>query len=65
VFHIYLPKIYQANFHQKRPKRRPQARRKDDVEKGVRKMGIGNWKQVAQDRDRWRRATREALILLG
>ena len=58
-------KIYRASFHQKRPKRRPKTRREDDVEKGIRKMGIVNWRQVAQDRDRWGRATGEALILLG
>jgi hypothetical protein len=28
------------------------------------KMGIVNWRQVARDRDGWRRATREVLILL-
>jgi hypothetical protein len=34
-------KIYQANLHQKRPKGRPKARWKDDVENEVRKMEIG------------------------
>jgi hypothetical protein len=29
------------------------------------KMGTVNWRQVAQDRDGWRRATGEELILLG
>jgi hypothetical protein len=33
--------------------------------RNLRRMGIVNWRQVAQDRDGWRRATREALILLG
>jgi hypothetical protein len=28
-------------------------------------MQIDNWRQIAQDRDGWRRAMREALILLG
>jgi hypothetical protein len=28
-------------------------------------MGIVNWRPVAQERDGWRRAAREALILLG
>jgi hypothetical protein len=31
----------------------------------IRKTEIGNWRQVAQDRDRWRKATGETLILLG
>jgi hypothetical protein len=57
-------KIYQTNLHQKRPKGRPKARWKDEVENNIRKMQIDNWRQVAQDRDGWRRATREALIFL-
>jgi hypothetical protein len=36
-----------------------------DVENDIRKMGIVNWRQVSQDRDGWRRATSEALILVG
>jgi hypothetical protein len=31
----------------------------------IRKKGIANWRQVAQDRDGWSRATEERLILLG
>jgi hypothetical protein len=27
--------------------------------------GTVNWRQAAEDRDGWRRATREVLILLG
>jgi hypothetical protein len=34
----------------------------NDVRK---KIGIVSWAKVAQDRDGWRRATREALIHLG
>jgi hypothetical protein len=36
----------------------------NDNETDTRKMGTVNWRQVARDRDGWRRATREALILL-
>jgi hypothetical protein len=54
-------KIYQANVHRKAT----QSRRKDDVENNVRKMSIVIWRQVAEDRDERRRATREALILRG
>jgi len=28
-------------------------------------MGLVNWRQVVQDRDGWRKATGEVLILLG
>jgi hypothetical protein len=38
---------------------------KDDVENVIRKMGIVNWRHVVQDRDGWRRATMDVLILLG
>jgi hypothetical protein len=31
--------------------RDPKARCKDDVQNNIRKMGIVNWRQVAQDRD--------------
>jgi hypothetical protein len=38
---------------------------KDDEENDMRKMGSVNWRQIAQDRDGERRATEEAIILLG
>jgi hypothetical protein len=38
---------------------------KDDVEHDIRKMGIGNWRQLAQNRERWRGATSEVLIIVG
>jgi hypothetical protein len=38
---------------------------KHDVENDIRQIGIVNWRQVAQDRNGWRTATREVLILLG
>jgi hypothetical protein len=41
------------------------ARWKDDVQNDIRKMRIVNWRHVAQDKDGQRRATMEALILLG
>jgi len=41
------------------------ARRGDDVENDVGRMGIVDWKQVAQDRDRWRTKTMETLVLPG
>jgi hypothetical protein len=40
-------------------------RREDDVDNDVRKMGIVNWKQVAQERDRWSTETTETLVLPG
>jgi len=52
-------KTYQANLHQE-----DKARRKYDVENDTRKIGIVTWEQIAQDRDGWRRAIGEKLVLL-
>jgi hypothetical protein len=41
------------------------SRSKDGVENDRRKVGIVDWRQVKQDRDGWRRVTREVLILVG
>jgi hypothetical protein len=57
-------KICQDNLHQKRPNGRPKTRCKNDVENGVGKIGIVTCREVEQDRDGGRRATRQALILL-
>jgi len=42
----------------------PNPKWKDDVENGIRKIGIVNWIEVAQDRDGWRRATGRRLSFL-
>ena len=57
--------VLQNNLHQKQRKERSKTRRKDDVENDVRKMGIVNWRQVAEIGDGWRTAIGEALIFLG
>jgi hypothetical protein len=60
------PRTYtRLTYPKKRPKWRLKARWKDDVDNDIRKMGIFNWRQVAQDRNGWRRVIREALTLLG
>jgi hypothetical protein len=41
------------------------ARWKGAVDNDIRKMGIFNWTQIAQDRNGWRRVTREVLTLYG
>jgi hypothetical protein len=61
----WYKKLYQANLHKKWYKQRPKARWKDDAENDIRKMGIVNWRQAAQDRDGWRAENRETFILLG
>ena len=57
--------IYQANLHYKISKGRPKARRKEFAQRDVRKIETVNWRKVAQDRDGWKRATGEVLILFG
>jgi len=57
-------KANQASLHQQQPTGRCKAKWKDDVENDI-KMEIVNSREVAQDRDGWRRATGETLVLLG
>ncbi|KAL4132173.1 hypothetical protein QTP88_009380 [Uroleucon formosanum] len=38
----------------KRPRRRPRKRWLDGVEKDLHRMGVQDWKKLAQDRDKWR-----------
>jgi len=40
--------------HATRPKGRPRLRWDDDVRDDLRKMGVNNWKQKAQERKPWR-----------
>jgi hypothetical protein len=56
--------VYQANLHYKLSKGRPKARRKY-AQNDVRKMGIVNWRKVAQERDGWRIENVEVLVLFG
>ena len=51
--YIYIYTVCPINLVRKSPNGRPKARWKDVVENNVRNMGIVNWRQVAQDRDRW------------
>jgi hypothetical protein len=60
---VHINTIYKANLDYKRPKGRPKTSWKDDVENDIRETGIINWRQVAQDRDGWRRETEEAIII--
>jgi len=42
---------------------RPKTRWEDDVLEGIKNMNVGNWKKVAQNRDRWKRAVEQARTL--
>jgi hypothetical protein len=60
------PKTYtRPTYPKKRPKGRIKARWKDAVDNYIRKMEIFNWREVAKDRNEWRRVIAEALALLG
>jgi len=39
----------------KRPIERPKSRWEDDVLEDIESTNIGNWKKVAQNRDRWKK----------
>jgi hypothetical protein len=58
-------KIHQVILHSKRLQLRSRSRMKGDMERDIRKMEIVNWRQLVQDRERWKRATSETLNLLG
>ena len=44
----------------KRPIGRPKTRWEDDVLEDIKNMNVGNWKKVAQNRDRWKTAAEQA-----
>ena len=47
----------------KRPTGRPKLRWEDDVLEDTRSMNVCNWKNVTQNRDRWKRVVEQARTL--
>ena len=47
----------------KRPIVRPKRRWEDDVLEGIKSMNVRNWKNVAQNRDRWKKIVEQARTL--
>ena len=47
----------------KRPTGRPKIRWEDDVLEDIKSMNVGNWKNVAQNSDRWKKVVEQARIL--
>jgi hypothetical protein len=44
----------------KRPIGRPKTRWEDDVMEDIKSVKVGNWKKVAQNRDRWKKVVEQA-----
>jgi len=49
-----VQKIKRWKSMSKRPIGRPKPRWKDEVLEDIKSINIGNWKKVAQNRDRWK-----------
>ena len=47
----------------KRPIGRPKIRWEDDVLEDIKSRNVGNWKNVAQNRDRWKKVVMQARTL--
>ena len=47
----------------KRPIARPKIRWEDDVLEDTKSMNVRNWKNVAQNRDRWKKVVEQARTL--
>jgi len=47
----------------KRPIGRPKICWEDDVLEDIKSMNVHNWKNVAQDRDRWKKVVEQARTL--
>jgi len=47
----------------KRPIGRPKIRWEDDVLEDIKSMNVHNWKNVAQNRDRWKKVVEQARTL--
>jgi len=47
----------------KRPIGRPKLRWEDDILEDIKSMNVRNWKNVAQNRDRWKKVVEQARTL--
>ena len=52
--------IYKWKPYATRPKGRPRLRWEDDVRNDLRKMGVINWKQMMQERKKWKEIIEQA-----
>jgi hypothetical protein len=49
----------------KRPIGRPKIRWEDDILEDIKSMNVRDWKNAAQNRDRWKKVAEQARTLLG
>jgi hypothetical protein len=57
---IVAKSIYKWKPYATRPKGRPRLRWEDDVRNYLRKMGVKNWKQRVQGRNKWKEIIEQA-----
>lgn len=58
-------KVMDRNFDNNRSRGRPRKRWLDGVEEDARKLDVGQWRSLAQDRSRWRNVVESAKTRLG
>jgi len=58
-----VQKIKRCKPMSKRPIGRPKIRWEDDVLEDIKSMNVSNWKNVAQNRDRWKKVVEQARTL--
>ena len=58
-----VKKIKRWKSMSKRPMGRPKKRSEDDVLEDIKSMNVYNWKNVAQNRDRWKKVVEQARSL--
>jgi hypothetical protein len=58
-----VQKIKRWKLMSKRPIGRPKTRWENDVLEDIKNMNIQNWKQMAQNRDSWKKAVEQARTL--
>ena len=60
---MYIWKIKRWKPMSKRPIGRPKIRWEDDVLEDIKSMNVSNWKNEAQNRDRWKKVVEQARTL--
>ena len=61
----HVERVAEGNIVQKIKRWKPMSKRRweDDVLEDMKSINIGNWKKVAQNRDRWKKVVEQARTL--